>query len=135
MTLHEPFQITPRLLPGLKIGSAWVSLEHVGYTHDGRDRYRWYVDLPQDETGDREYSESDLRSGVQGATYQQMFGTLLVFLSACAEGRRYQDGTGRMSENADLFPDEVGQWAEEHSDEIDSLLYTIEEGGEVLIAE
>lgn len=131
MTLHEPFKISSRLLPSLTIGGATVSLEHVGYTADGRDRYRWYVDLPDG----REFSEADLKSGIQGASYQQMFGTLLVFLGACADGRQYQTRTGREVENSDLFPEPVGQWAEENSHEIDHLRYMIEEGGEVLIAE
>lgn len=129
MQLHKPFEITPRLLPGVRIGGAWVSLEHVGYTSSGRDRYRWYIDLA-DGT---EFSEADLKSGCQGASTQAMFGTLLAFLRACADGRSYAARTGRDSENSDLFPKAVGQWAEENSDEIASLQEVIEAEGAELI--
>ena len=128
MTLRDPFKISPRLLPGLFIGGAWVSLEHVGNAGD-RMVYRWYIDLPDGQ----EHSEADLKSGCQGADLQSMFCTLLAFLGACAESRGYSARTGREGENSDLFPEEVGAWAEEHSDEIDMIRCDIEERGVELI--
>ena len=129
MILHPPFLIGSRLLPALRIGDVWVSLEHIGCA-DSRMVFRYYLDGP-----DWCHEDSDLRSGCQGATLQKMFGTLLAFLSACAEGRQYQTRTGRKSENGNLFPERVGQWAEENSDEISSLWVEIEESNKTLIVE
>jgi hypothetical protein len=122
LTLHEPFQITPRLMPGLKVGDGWVSLEFDRATPEGRAQFRWCIDIPAGE-----FSEADIRSGVGGCTYQQMFGSLLSFLGAAADAYRYEMG-GRKSENADLFPPEVNEWAYQHDDEISTLREEIECG-------
>lgn len=127
MILHSPFKIGSRLLPCVQVGGAQLSLEFVGCDQD-RMVFRWFVDLDG-----REYSEADLKSGVQGCSTQQMFGTFLAFLSACGESYRYADGTGREGENADLFPPEVAEWAAQHYEEISSLQMEIEESGEALI--
>lgn len=129
MTLHKPFCISSRLLPSLKIADGWVSLEHVGCSHDGRDVYRWYIDIPAGE-----FSEADLKSGCGGgATTQKMFGSLLAFLSAAAEAYSYTPRTGRESDNAELFSPAVMEWAHRHDDEIAVLQCDIEERGVVLI--
>jgi hypothetical protein len=128
MKLRDPFSIGSRLLPALKIGDAWLSLEHVGYGQYGKACYRWYIDLPDGS----EHSAADLCGH---GTTQAMFGTLLSFLGACGEGHSYQSRTGRESENADLFPSAVAEWAYQHSDEIDSLREEIESPDAVLIEE
>ncbi len=125
MQLKPPFAISSRLLPALKIGDAWISLEAIG-CRDNRLVYRWYIDLPNGE----EFSEADLSSPRDDL--QEMFATLLDFLSACAEGIAYQTRTGRESENSDLFPAAVGQWATENSDEISILACEIEETPELI---
>lgn len=130
MILHNPFKISSRLLPCVEIGGATVSLSHVGYA-GGRMVFRWFIDLPNGE----EYSESDLKSGCQGASLQEMFGTLLAFLGACADSRRYAAVSGREGENTNLFPEAVGAWAEENEGEISALQYEIEESGAELIEE
>jgi hypothetical protein len=58
-----------------------------------------------------------------------MMGTLLLFLSACGEGVNYGRRTGRTSENADLFPPEVAEWAAGNLGEIDALRFDLEESG------
>jgi hypothetical protein len=122
MILTEPFEISSRLLPALKIDGAYLSLEYVKSYASGRMVFRWYLDLPDGKS----YSEADLRSGIQGATYQQMFETLLGFLGAAADAYRYEMG-GRESENADLFPPAVMEWAYQNADELGYLEYEIGE--------
>ncbi len=127
MTLQTPFIIGPRLLPALHVGRAFLSMEFIG-VRCGRCVYRWTIDLP----GGEEHAADDIESPRDDL--QAAFGSLLAFLGACAEGRSYATSTGRESENADLFPDAVGEWAQEFSNEIDSLRYEIEESGAQLIS-
>lgn len=132
MTLKEPFKIAPRLLPCLEVEGATLSLEFVGCA-ENRMVFRWYVDLPDGQG----FSGADLRSGAQGATTQQMFGTFLAFLGACAESYRWWMGKGMgpddKPENLDLFPEPVAEWAYGADDELGMLRCQIEESGEVLI--
>lgn len=135
MILHSPFGIGSRLLPALKIGDGEVSLEFNDYTRDDRARYRWHINIPAGE-----FSEADLCSGVGGsASLQDMFCSLLTFLSAAAESHRYRIWKGAdeidPDSNESLFPAEVVEWAAHHSDEISMIQLDIEESGAVLIEE
>ncbi len=127
MKLLPPFLISSRLLPALHVAGAWLSLEHVGYGAYGKAAYRWYIDLDGEE-----YSAADLCGH---EPLQAMFGSLLCFLSACGEGVNYQERTGRDSENADLFPPSVAEWAAANTDELDMLRCEIEETEAELIEE
>lgn len=61
-----------------------------------------------------EYVGNDLHSGVgDNVDEEKMLRTLCGFLSACVESRQYPGG-----ENTHLFPEHVGAWAEQYSDEI-----------------
>ncbi len=124
MILREPFKISSRLLPGLKIGGAWVQLEYSerpGREH--RTRYRWTIDLPDGSS----HSDDDLQSGNNSDSgLQSGFGSLLSFLGACGESIRYSDATGRKGENADLFPGPVAEWAATETDELAMLGLEIE---------
>ena len=82
-------------------------------TSDNRDRFAYAIVL-QDGT---EHHADDLKSGCGGCSYKEAATSLLSFLFACAESRglRYSAGHG---ENADLFPETVGEWAYTYSDEI-----------------
>lgn len=124
MILHPPFIITPRLLPGVKIGTAFVSIEFAKETADGRTRYRYHID-----TDGFEHTGSDLKSGVGVGSLQSGMESLLSFLGAAAEAARYKMSTGQQSENYDLFPEQVVQWAYNHQDEIQMLEIEIEESG------
>jgi hypothetical protein len=128
MILHPPFEISARLLPSLHIGGAWVSLEYAGSTSDGRQRFRYYIDLP-DGT---EHVAAELKSGVGGCDLQEGFENLLAFLGAAAESYRYR---GMQGENSDLFPESVNAWAALNSDEIDLARLDIEEATTRLIEE
>ena len=97
MKLQSPFAISPRLLPGLFVGGAWLQLEMLPREFDGRNRYRYTIDLPRSR---KPVIGSDLRSGCQGGTLQEGFGSLLAFLDSCREG----------GENETLFPRNMRRW-------------------------
>ena len=122
MKLNPPFEISPRLLPAVRVGSAFVSIEFAGQTSDGRARYRYHIDTP-----DWEYTGDDLKSGVGGGSLESGMESLLSFLSACGEAVAYSRRTGRESENADLFPPHVAQWCHQNSDELSMLQLEISE--------
>jgi len=131
MEIREPFAISPRLLPGIKIADAWVSLTYskrAGEEH--RTRFQWYIDLPSGE-----YSDDDLQSGNCASSLQKEFGTLLAFLDAAGEAYDYFTKHGRSTENIDLFPPQVCEWAAQNRDEIGMLRLEIEESGEAYIVE
>lgn len=103
-------QISSRLMPGIPIGGAWIQAEPTNETDRmGKPTWHWVIDLPDG----KEFEGTDL-AGWGNA--EEMLRTLCSFLSACAESRSYGGGEG---ENSDLFPDAVGAWAEENSDELD----------------
>jgi hypothetical protein len=128
--LHPPFIITPRLLPGVKIGKGFISLERDVTTNDNRDRFRWYVDIDG-----KEYTDNDLKSGVGGCSFQEAFAALFSFLSAAAESYSYRQQTGTTGENEDLFPNSVVEWAYQHNSEIEILGCALEESKSELIEE
>lgn len=119
--------ITSRLLPGVHIkdqdGLCEISLEPTGQ-HDnaGRAQWRYFIDLP-DGT---EHEDADVHGW---ADARGMTATLLNFLGACAESRQHATRTGAndKGENGNLFPDAVGEWAEQNSDEIGMLALELEE--------
>ena len=132
MQIKQPLGITSRLMPGVRIGNAEISIEYAHVTSDGRQAYRWFIDLPN---GGREFQSEDLCSGVGGGTLQEGLESLLGFLGAFTEAIAYQERSGQESENADLFPAGLAEWAIENADEISSLEYELEEGPGEFIAE
>lgn len=132
MKLNPPFIITPRLMAGLQIGNAFISMGQGPRNADGRTVYGCFIDLP-DET---EHEITDLRSGCQGGDLQAGFVSLLAFLGAAAESYRYRKcdwaNIGE-DDNASLFPRAVTEWAYQISDEIELLRHDIEESETELI--
>jgi hypothetical protein len=116
MILKHPCEITPRLMAGVRINDAFISIEYSGRPGDeGRTRYRYYIDTPAtEEWGD------DLQSGAGGGDLRTGLESLLGFLGAFAEAR---EG----GENADLFPDTLREWAQQNSDEISMAALEVEE--------
>lgn len=113
MNLHAPLCITSRLRPGLRIADAEISICIIDYDHaSGRWQWAYYINyaLGQEHYGD----------DLSGHTCDphEMMGTLLVFLEACAEAYAYTQRTGRESDNADLFPPAIAEWAYLHSDDL-----------------
>lgn len=126
MTLHPPLAISPRLLPGVQVGDGWVSWDH--------GRTVGYVDAPGID-----HVITDMRPGLSGRTgepeeqVRDCLGGLLAFLGACGESRWLSErrtGDPMAGENSDLFPEDVGAWAQQNSDEIGMLRLELEEGGE-----
>ncbi len=113
--------ITGRLLPGLQIGKATISIEYADKTQDDRQAYRWYIDLPEEE-----FTNDDLASGFGGGTLQEGLESLLSFLGAFAEGWRNSDDFHRC-ENCDLFPIGLRNWAIENADEFPVMENWLEE--------
>jgi hypothetical protein len=130
LALSAPFIITARLMPGLAIGGAIVSIDDNGRNRDGRTCYQIWIDLP--DGGEHEIT--DLCSGCQGGDLQEGMGSLLAFLGAAIESRRYRERQGKPYDANDgdssesLFPPAVVDWASENADEISALQYELEEG-------
>lgn len=121
MLLHSPVEITSRLLPGVRVGGASISIEYAGH-REGRQVYRWFIDLDG-----QEFTDDDLKSGAGGGSLQDGLESLLTFLAACGEAVAYSDRSGHESENCDLFPREVAEWAAANRDELSVLAYELEE--------
>lgn len=123
MILHAPFEISARLLPALRIGDAWLSLESCEFTNGGRATF--ILDYT-DEHGKRaEYRDANLRSGAMRPFESpvEAFETFISFLSAAAEAS--EDG-----DNADLFPPAVMAWAREAGDTISMDTWELYEGSD-----
>lgn len=103
-----------------QIGKGAISVMHNRAVLDALGGYRQeytYVITAADWT----YSGSDLHSGVGDLVNEAgALQTLADFLHACAESRSYGNGASA-GENADLFPDHVGAWAQQYSDELGLL--------------
>jgi hypothetical protein len=117
--LQPPVIITPRLEPGVKVGDGFVSVSRAG-GKGGRTVFAYHIDTPHFE-----HEGDDLSSPRDDL--QEALATLLTFLSAAAEAYDYERRTGRQSDNSDLFPAEVAEWAHMHSDEIGMLAHEMEE--------
>lgn len=120
LVIRSPFIITPRLMAGVKIGDAFISIGQGERNSEGRTQYGIFIDLPDGS----EHEVTDLRSGCQGGNLQEGMASLLSFLSAAAESYAYK---GMDGENSDLFPQAVTEWAYQNSDEISMLALEIEE--------
>lgn len=118
MELRAPLLISARLMPAVRIGTAWVSIEAMHRDHEGRVVYRYAIDTP-----DLSHEGNDLHSGcgdnADAAGVRRAMATLLSFLGACAEA----DDRG---DNADLFPANVKEWAEANADELALMQYELE---------
>jgi hypothetical protein len=122
MKINAPCIITPRLMPGIRIVDAFLSIEYRGKSHDGRQVYRVSLDTP-----DFEYEDTSIQSGVGGGTLAQGLHSCLDFMSSCAESLAYGERTGRKGENSDLFPPKVAEWCRDNSDAIDLAAMELEE--------
>ncbi len=80
--IHPPMIITARLLPGIRIGDAFISIEPLPQRdHEGRIVVRYFIDAPG-----MEHTDCDLRTGCgEKWDHRKVMGTLLSFLGAAAE--------------------------------------------------
>ena len=134
MILHDPFFITSRLLPGVRVGDGTISIEYADRPGErGRQRFQYYIDVPP-QPRRIEYESDDL-TGI--GNLQSAMGDLLAFLGAAADSYNYRmrHKDDEPGENEDLFPPDVVKWAARHDDEISILGSEIEESEEDLIEE
>lgn len=132
MKVHPPFKISPFLTPGLLVGDVWITIDFAyrpGEAFAPRLRYKYTI-------GNNQWCHEadDIRSGCNAvaspATLQHGMATILSLLTACAESRRYatyHHGDPTKGKNSGLFPPHVGEWAEQHSDELAMLGYELNE--------
>lgn len=130
MKLQSPFIISARLAPALTVGGATLSFSDGQFVLDMPDGSEHIVsgfNFPRMRT------QGDTNESV----LQDAFGAILSFLSACAESRTHAERQGKNpmeGENSDLFPENVGQWAQEFSDEITLLELEITEQRQLITA-
>ena len=107
LKIKQPCIITARLLPGIKIGDSFISIEYSERKADeGRARYRYYIDTPAFE-----HVNDDLQSGYGGGSLQEGLDSLLSFL-----------------QSGDAFDDkQVAEWAQENSEELSMAQLELEE--------
>jgi hypothetical protein len=122
MLLKNPVIITPRLLPGVKVGDAFLSIEYDGITRDNRDRYKIYLDAPN-----LTHEDSELQSGCGGGTLQDGLANLLGFMFACGESVQWGKRTGKLEGNADLYPPDVAAWCADNASELSMLCEELSE--------
>lgn len=126
-TLTAPLRITPRLMPGMRIGDATLSVEIIG--HDGgRNIIGYALDYPGGAYEAQDVTIPPRRDDSPESIIREALRTILVFLDAAAE--QYA-GSGRMgtTEPADgwIFPVTVAEWSYINSDEIAMAIIDLEE--------
>ena len=121
MKLHSPFIIGSALSPALKIGDSTLHLTDVQLAEQGRDQATFLLVTPEFE-----YVDDQLRSGVGGfQSTVSIFESFLGFMQAACESAEYEERTGYQSENSDLFPKHIVEWALEHKEAIDTAICEI----------
>jgi hypothetical protein len=126
MRLTPPLFISPRLMAAVKVGDGAGTLHISPVRRDGEDRVVWRYVI---EDGDHTVLDeaADIRSGSgDPVDPRKAMATLVGFIGAAADA--YRVGMrGQASENADLFPPDVMEWAYMHDDELASLGLDLEE--------
>lgn len=127
MKLFHPFMISSRLLPSIKIVNATISIEDINVDDQGKKVYKFYIDI----LNQKAYESSDLRGSVcgneSGHPIQEVMESLLNFLSASAEAYSYPD-----SDNRDLFPEYIMEWAYQNKEEIEIAFLEMNEGPQLI---
>lgn len=112
MIIKPPCLITARLLPGIRIGNMYASIEYSKKQDEPpRVKYTYHIDFMPGETGKRvkSYTGHDLSMGIR--SLQFALHTLLSFLA----------------EDCDAFPEHVQEWAREHTYELDDMAGLLDE--------
>lgn len=110
--MNNLFQISPRLLPSVKIGDSWLSYY--------LDRSVLWLDTP-----DRTFEiDGFIFSYRLSAKY--CIDTCLSFMLAAAEAQSAVDA-GRFSDSADIFSLDIMRWCQENASEIGCVQYELED--------
>lgn len=124
LTLHPPLEIGPRLMPAASIAPG---TDHAGRVSIDPGSWEYYIDLPDGTTVHGDDFRPAFFVGMEpDDMVRAAMGSLLSFLGAFAEAIEYEFRTGRPSENRDLFPRNLREWAYLNSDEIGLLSYDLE---------
>lgn len=137
MTLHPPFMITARLMPGLQVGDAYLSLEKVdkGKIENclgARFRPFFILDFPKG----KEFKFHDMQTGCsQRYSMESLFTDFLGYLDDATEdysqaGQIWHDI--HLDATARVFPQRVVKWAFRFRCEIMDLVETINKAGKLI---
>lgn len=117
----------------IEIGGVIITVCGHDRDYEGRTCYEYSMAFPEgysytDKHGETAfidrgyvYRSRDMKSGCQGGTEREGLETLMGFLGAAAEAYSYTMRTGRESDNADLFPAFITEWAYQNDSEIQSV--------------
>jgi hypothetical protein len=126
--LRLPMFISSRLMAAVRVGDsgATIHIEPTDRDDDGRMVWRYVIEdsggyVLDDATGIRSGAGDPLDS-------RKTMATLLSFLGAAADSYRHTM-TGGRSDNANMFPPEVMEWAYEHGEELTELAFDLEDPG------
>jgi hypothetical protein len=122
MQINHPCVITARLMAGIKVSDAYVSIDYAGESQNGRTRYKVCVNSLEFS-----YDDTELQSGTQCGNLYDGLKSALSFLYACGESVNYYNRTGCHGENEDLYPNHVAQWCAANEDELSYALMELEE--------
>jgi hypothetical protein len=110
--MNNTFQISPRFLPGVKIGDSWLSYD--------LERSVFWLDTP----GWAFEIDGFIFRYRLSAKY--CIDTCLSFMLAAAEAQNAVDA-GRFSDNADIFSLDIMRWCQENATEIGCVQYELED--------
>lgn len=114
MLLRQPFYISSRLIPAVKVGDLDIQIERAECARMRR-RFKCYF-----SDGKNEHEESVY---VCSNSYVDAIESLLSFMGAAAEAYRY----GERSENWDMFPEWLMEQCYLQEDELSYLSLEIKE--------
>ena len=125
LTLRPPLHIGARLMPAVRVGdSSTIHILPTRRDPDGRVVWRYIIEDHNRHVLD---DATDLRSGTgDDIDPHKAMATLLGFLTAAAEAYRHTI-SGQDSDNSDLFPPDVCEWAYQHDDELAALALELTE--------
>ncbi len=131
MKLLNPFFISARLAPAIKIADATLSFVDGSFVID-------FADGTEHEVKDFNFPRCRIHGDTNESVLQAGFASICSFLSACAESRQHATRHGKEpmdGENSDLIPEAIGQWAESVSDELSMLSLELKETKGLICAE
>jgi hypothetical protein len=117
-TLRDPFFISTRLMPAVRVGAATIHMRaHMVDAEDGDPVVRWeyLIDTPSVHFGANDVSTPYLGQAAIAEQLPTAMGTLLAGLNHVADG-----------DEAGPFPHEVYLWARAHQDDIAMVLDAID---------
>jgi hypothetical protein len=117
--LVKPIYISSRLMAAVKVDGMEIGIDPTGETRGGKSEWYWYVE-PYGSC--KRIAEGWDLAGRGDAN--EMMATLLTFLSAFGESVGYANRRRvplSETENGDLFPAELAEWAEANGEEFDML--------------